>query len=368
MPTPNNMAVRPSSDMSDSYSDFESADGEEDEEGVVDEDDVQDEQNSDDDSDDEVDDDDEDDDEDSEDDSDDDNEEESSVRFVVPSLLKSGNAGKANSVAKSSVVSNGVAKTSANKKATDFDNEIIICDSETVNGASNSSCSNFSAGGGSNSAGGYDPLNTDEKDPLDIDEGQEGEDEGVQTGGDDVVDLTDDDSNAKDRSGYRGDDGKLIKISLPVIKINRVAGAASTEESWKIKRKTEAAQNSDGVTPNKRVRTNRQAVSYAEIEEDDVTIRKGRTRGPALTHTPTKAPTPKQQPKVASVRKERPMPLVRKGRRKRNDSEDSYEIMPFKRRQFKSVEVDDDETKDEILRTSTPAPQGIALRIDTFGF
>jgi len=142
---------------------------------------------------------------------------------------------------------------SSNKKLTNFDNEIIICDSETVNGASNSSCSNFSAGAGSNSAGGFDPLNTDEKDPLDIDGGQEGEDEGVQTGGDDVVDLTDDDSNAKGRSAFRGDDGKLIKISLPVIKINRVSGAASTEESWKIKRKTEAALNPEGVTPNKRV-------------------------------------------------------------------------------------------------------------------
>ena len=264
------MAVRPSSDMSDSYSDFESAEGEEDEEGVVDEDDVQDEQDSDDDSDDEVEDE-EDDDEDSEDDSDDD-EENSSVRFVVPSLLKSGNATKAISVTKSSVVSNGVAKTSVNKRATDFDNEIIICDSETVNGASNSSCSNFSAGGGSNSAGGFDPLNTDEKDPLDIDEGQEGEDEGVQTGGDDVVDLSDDDSKAKGRSAFRGDDGKLIKISLPVIKINRVSGAASTEESWKIKAKTEATLNSDGVPTNKRVRTNRQAVSYVEIEDDDVKI------------------------------------------------------------------------------------------------
>lgn len=357
MPTPNNMAVRPSSDMSDSYSDFESAEGEEDEEGVVDEDDVQDEQDSNDDSDDEVED--EEDDEDSEDeDSDDEDEENSSVRFVVPPLLKSGNAAKTISSTKSSVVSNGVGKPPVNKKAANFDNEIIICDSETVNGASNSSCSNFSAGGGSNSAGGFDPLNTDEKDPLDIDGGQEGEDEGVQTGGDDVVDLTDDDSNTKGRSAFRDDDGKLIKISLPVIKINRVAGAASTEESWKIKRKTEAALSSEGATPNKRVRTNRQAVSYAEIEEDDVTIRKGRTRGPAPAQTPTKAPTPKQQPKVSSARKERPVPMVRKGRRKRNDSEDSFEIMPFKRRQFKSVEVEDDETKDEILRTSTPAPQG----------
>jgi len=121
MPTPNNMAVRPSSDMSDSYSDFESAEGDEGEEGVMDEDDVQDEQDSDDDSDDDVedeeDDDDDEDDEDSEDDSDEDDEENSSVRFVVPSLLKSGNAAKAISETKRSVVSNGVAKTSANKKA-----------------------------------------------------------------------------------------------------------------------------------------------------------------------------------------------------------------------------------------------------------
>jgi hypothetical protein len=328
------MAVRPSSDLSDSNSDFYSA-GEEDD--IQDEEDLEDGQDSDD--------------EGSEDDLDvQDDETSTSVNFVVPSLQRKSTTTTTIPIRKNTT-SNGVAS-----KTTSSFNEIIICE----NGASNSSSSNLSAAG--NNGATFDPLNTEEKDPLDIDDGDDDDD--------DVKIIP----NPKPRqlpnspdSKYRTDDGKLVKISLPVIKINRVAGE-SQEEGWKIKRKPDASDSASEV-PAKRVRTNRQAIYYAEIDDDVSPKQKQRGRPrvnvPLTPHpakqTPTKLQQPQQQqtPKpLSSVRKEKATPTPgRRGRRKRNDSEDSFEIMPYKRRQFKgaaSVDVEDEDTKDDMLRTSTP--------------
>ena len=314
MPT-STMAVRPSSDLSDSNSDFYSAGEEED---LQDEEDLEDGQDSDDEDELDV----------------QDDETSNSVNFVVPSLQR-----KSTTIPiRKNVTSNGV----GSKKT--LDNEIIICE----NGASNSSSSNLSSAG--NNGAGFDPLNTEEKDPLDID-----------IANDEVKNV----SNPRLRqlpnspdSEYRTDDGKVLKISLPVIKINRVAGEAQ-DEGWKIKRKPEVNDSRPEV-PSKRVRTNRQAVSYAEIEDDESPKLKQRGRprvNPPLTPHPSKQKQP-QQLQTPKATKEKATPTyAKRGRRKRNDSEDSFEIMPYKRRQFRGaseVDVEDEDTKDDILRTSTP--------------
>jgi hypothetical protein len=133
-------------------------------------------------------------------------------------------------------------------------------------------------------------------------------------------------------------------------------------------------------------------VSYAEIDDDDSPkMKRGRPKkesvAAAFLSSPKPAPaaktpkvlkTPKSPPKsppkvawspqklvtpkslAAASRKEKPL-SGKKFRRKRTDSEDSFEIMPYKRRQFVGAaedDADDESAKDddEALRTSTPTP------------
>ena len=301
MPISTNMAVRPSSDDKSDYDEFDSDDSEDfqDSEDSDEEDELEDEE------------------------SEDESEEETndSATFVTP----------LRSVRKVVPVSNGTTKLSSLSQGAAFSNEVIICDSETLNGASNSSCSNMSTGVSGSQSVGFDPLNVDEKDPLDIDES-------AQTGDSDVIEISDVDDD-------ESEEDLLSKVSLPIIKINRISGA-ETAGGWKIKSKPEGPAK----TPDKLARPTRQVTSFSKLEVDELPARKARLRQTVSTANPS----PSKQP----------TPSTRRGRRKRTDSEDSFEIMPFKRRQFKSVEgVDDKEvSKDNTLRTSTPTPTESVVR------
>ena len=278
--------------------------------------------------------------------------------FVVPASTK--RSTNENSKASQKVVSNGV------KKTAELD-ELIICEISSSNSAG------FGGVGAS-----FDPLDTDERDPLDIQSGE-----------------------SKD-----GDNSE----SVPVIKIKM----ASKDEGWKIKRKSDTSEASEAEQdlPVKRVRTNRAVVSYAEIDDDDSPkTKRGRVRRDVFfTPQPTpKTPNAKSE-KSTPVKKDKTPALVKKEKitftgklklktpvkektspavkdkastsvnqkvspsDKRKASLVAKEKVsaaikeaPFspgkstplstgKRARRKRKDSEDEDTKDDILRTSTPTP------------
>ena len=351
---------------------------------------------------------------------------EKSAEFIVPSVKKS------NSENTKKVISNGVKKPINDN---DDDNELIICENSSSN----------SVGFGGSSAG-FDPLDTDEKDPLDLQSADSNDvvvpviklraskDEGwkIKRKSDPVetveelpakrvrtnrsvvsyveIDDDDDDPKMKSRGRPRRDAIAVVtqppkpaltpKASQPTkaLQPSKASQPAKTSQPSKVSTPAKTSQPSKLATPAK---TSQPSKASQSTKTSPTTRASLQTKAasptkatqPQKTSTPAKAsqPPPKvSKPlKVLPEKKERPPPTPastgKRGRRKRRDSEDSFEILPFKRRQFRGVEVEeegdatnadagedltevedvDEETKEDVLRTSTPTPTTVETKTET---
>lgn len=329
---------------------------------------------------------------------------EKSTEFIVPSIKRSNKE----ETETRKVVSNGV-KKSVN------DNELIICENSSSN----------SVGFGGSSAG-FDPLDTDEKDPLDLQSAESNDvgadvvvpviklraskDEGwkIKRKSDPVepeqelpakrvrtnrsivsyveIDDDDDDRKTKSRGRPRREVAPATPQPLKVPKSPPTKASQPTKSSLSAKapQQAKASQPSKVQQPTKVS----QPAKASQSTKSSPTTRSSQLPKAASptkatpsqkTSTPVKVSLQAQKAskpqKVLPEKKEKPPPASagKRGRRKRRDSEDSFEILPFKRRQFRGVEVDEDadanneggedlddaedeETKDDVLRTSTPTP------------
>lgn len=302
--------------------------------------------------------------------------------FVVPASTKR----STNEVSKASqkVVSNGV------KKTAELD-ELIICEISSSNSAG------FGGVGAS-----FDPLDTDERDPLDIQSGESKDGDNSESVPVIKIKMASKDEGWKIKRKSDTSEASEAEQDLPVkrVRTNRaVVSYAEIDDDDSPKTKRGRVRRDVFFTPQPTPKTpNAKSEKSTPVKKDKtpalVKKEKITFTGKLKLKTPVKEKTspavkdkastsvnqkvsPSDKRKASLVAKEKvsaaikeapfspgkstPLSTGKRARRKRKDSEESFEIMPYKRRQFRgtdSVDVNevDEDTKDDILRTSTPTP------------